>query len=154
MLGDTLTTRFTADEVEAVLAYELGHHVHRDLVTGIAVQSSLTLAGFWLADHGVRLMRWQDYNIFDPATCHGRATLLYRVFGESTMTMKASIQAEIEKLDETDLEELHRLILEFVDQRRQASKGNLLTNLTKIRIDGPPDFGANHGLYASGVKSA
>jgi hypothetical protein len=70
------------------------------------------------------------------------------------MTIKESIQAEIEKLDETDLEELYRLILEFVDQRRQASKGNLLTNLTKISIDGPPDFAANHDLYASGVKGA
>jgi hypothetical protein len=63
------------------------------------------------------------------------------------MTIKESIQAEIEKLDETDLEELYRLILEFVEQRRQASKGSLLTNLTKISIDGPPDFAANHDFY-------
>lgn len=70
------------------------------------------------------------------------------------MTIKESIQAEIEKLDETELEELYRLILEFVEQRRQVSKGNLLTNLTQIRIDGPPDFSANHDLYASGVKGA
>lgn len=56
--------------------------------------------------------------------------------------------------DKTDLEALYQLILEFVDQRRQASKGNLLTNLTKISIGGPPDFAANHDLYASGVKGA
>lgn len=68
------------------------------------------------------------------------------------MTIKESIQAEIEKLNETDLEELYHLILEFVDQRRRTSKGNLLTNLTKIRIEGPPDFAANHDLYTSGVK--
>ena len=70
------------------------------------------------------------------------------------MTIKESIQAEIKKLDETDLEELYRLISEFVDQRRQASKASLLTNLTQIRIDGPSDFAANHNLYASGVKGA
>jgi hypothetical protein len=70
------------------------------------------------------------------------------------MTIKESIQAEIEKLDETDLEELYHLILDFVEQRRQTSKGSLLTNLTQIRIDGPPDFAANHDLYASGVKGA
>jgi hypothetical protein len=65
-----------------------------------------------------------------------------------------SIKAEIDKLDETELDELYRLILEFVDQRRKGSKGNLLTNLTKISIEGPPDFAANHDLYASGVKGA
>jgi hypothetical protein len=70
------------------------------------------------------------------------------------MTIKESIQAEIEKLDETDLEELYHLILEFVDHRQRASKGNLLTNLTEISIDGPPDFAADHDLYASGVKCA
>jgi hypothetical protein len=70
------------------------------------------------------------------------------------MTIKESIQAEIEKLDETDLEELYHLILDFVEQRRQTSKGSLLTNLPQIRIDGPPDFAANHDLYASGVKGA
>ena len=70
------------------------------------------------------------------------------------MTIKESIQAEIEKLDKTDLEELYRLILELVGQLRQASEGNLLTNLTQIRIDGPSDFAAHHNLHASGVKSA
>lgn len=68
------------------------------------------------------------------------------------MTIKETIQAEIEKLDETDLEELYRLILEFVDQRRHTPKNNLLTTLTQIKIDGPPDFAANHDLYATGFK--
>ena len=70
------------------------------------------------------------------------------------MTLKESIQVEIDKLDETHLEELYRFILEFVAQRRQASKGSLLTNLTQIKIAGPPDFATNHDLYASGVKDA
>jgi STE24 endopeptidase len=55
VLGDTLTNNFSHDEIETVLAHELGHHVHRDLPLGIIVQSTLTLIGFWLAD-GV--MRW------------------------------------------------------------------------------------------------
>ena len=70
------------------------------------------------------------------------------------MTLKETIQAEIEKLDEADLEELYKLILEFVEQRRLASKGNLLTNLAQIKIEGPSDFAANHDLYANGVKDA
>jgi hypothetical protein len=36
------------------------------------------------------------------------------------MTLKESIQAEIDKLDETELEELYRFILEFINQRQQV----------------------------------
>ena len=55
VLGDTLVENFTNDEIETVLAHELGHHVHKDIPLGIVIQSLLTLVGFWLAD-GV--MRW------------------------------------------------------------------------------------------------
>ena len=49
IVADTLTGAFSHDEIEVILAHELGHHVHRDLVTGIAVQSVLNLLGFWVA---------------------------------------------------------------------------------------------------------
>jgi STE24 endopeptidase len=44
LLGDTLLSAFTDDEIETVVAHELGHHVHRDLPRSIAVQSILTVA--------------------------------------------------------------------------------------------------------------
>ena len=31
ILGDTLINEFSTDEIETVLAHELGHHVHRDI---------------------------------------------------------------------------------------------------------------------------
>src|SRR5947199_10564346 len=31
VLGDTMLDRYTTDEIEVVLAHELGHHVHRDV---------------------------------------------------------------------------------------------------------------------------
>ncbi len=49
ILGDTLLDNFSADEIETVLAHELGHHVHGDMIKGILVQSALTLGGLWLA---------------------------------------------------------------------------------------------------------
>jgi STE24 endopeptidase len=49
ILGDTLLGHFSADEIETVLAHELGHHVHGDLGKGILVGSALTLIGLWLA---------------------------------------------------------------------------------------------------------
>lgn len=49
LLGDTLLNEFTTDEIETVLAHELGHHVHKDIPLGIAVSTVLTLGGLYLA---------------------------------------------------------------------------------------------------------
>jgi STE24 endopeptidase len=53
LLGDTLINEFTPDEIETVLAHELGHHVHRDLPIGLLVESVVTLGGFYLASLGL-----------------------------------------------------------------------------------------------------
>ncbi len=49
ILGDTLINEFTPDEIEAVLAHELGHQVHRDIPVLIAFGTLSTLVGFYLA---------------------------------------------------------------------------------------------------------
>lgn len=54
ILGDTLLDEFTDDEIETVLAHELGHHVNRDIPLGMLVQSVLTLGGLYLASLGLR----------------------------------------------------------------------------------------------------
>jgi STE24 endopeptidase len=48
ILGDTLLAEFTPDEVESVIAHELGHQVHRDIPTGILFSSLTTLVGLFL----------------------------------------------------------------------------------------------------------
>jgi STE24 endopeptidase len=53
ILGDTLLEEFTPDEIETVLAHELGHHVHKDIPIGILVSSLLTLGGLYLASLGL-----------------------------------------------------------------------------------------------------
>jgi STE24 endopeptidase len=50
ILFDTLVTQFGGDEIEAVLAHELGHHVHHDAWRGLAAHALLTTLGLWLAD--------------------------------------------------------------------------------------------------------
>jgi len=50
ILADTLLDNYTADEIEAVLAHELGHHVHRHILKSILVQAAITLLGFWAAN--------------------------------------------------------------------------------------------------------
>ncbi len=48
VVGDTMLDRYTPDEIEVVLAHELGHHVHRDIWKLIVSQSILTLGGLYL----------------------------------------------------------------------------------------------------------
>ena len=50
ILADTLLDHYSSDEIEAVLAHELGHHVHQHILKSIAVQAGITLAGFWAAN--------------------------------------------------------------------------------------------------------
>jgi len=49
VLGDTLIDEFTDDEIETVLAHELGHHVHNDLPLLIAFGTLTTTVGLYLA---------------------------------------------------------------------------------------------------------
>jgi STE24 endopeptidase len=50
IIADTLLENYSPDEIEAVFAHELGHHVHRHTWKGIAVQAGLTLVAFWAAN--------------------------------------------------------------------------------------------------------
>ncbi len=54
ILGDTLINEFTPDEIETVMAHELGHHVHKDIPIGMAVETVITLVGLYLASLGLR----------------------------------------------------------------------------------------------------
>jgi STE24 endopeptidase len=60
ILADTLLDNYSDDEIEAVLAHELGHHVHRHILKSIFVQAGITLFGFWAANFVLHLAieRW------------------------------------------------------------------------------------------------
>jgi Zn-dependent protease with chaperone function len=49
VLYDTLIDRFPEDQVRSVVAHELGHQKHRDLVRGLAWLAIVAPAGTWLA---------------------------------------------------------------------------------------------------------
>jgi Zn-dependent protease with chaperone function len=53
ILGDTLVNEFSPDEIETVLAHELGHQAHKDIPIGILVESLITLVGLYLASLGL-----------------------------------------------------------------------------------------------------
>jgi len=49
VLGDTLINEFSTDEIETVLAHELGHHVHRDIPILITFGTLSTTLSLYLA---------------------------------------------------------------------------------------------------------
>jgi STE24 endopeptidase len=53
ILGDTLLNEFTPDEIETVMAHELGHQVNKDIPLGILFGSVITLVGLYLASVGL-----------------------------------------------------------------------------------------------------
>jgi STE24 endopeptidase len=78
VLFDTLVSRFEPDEIESVLAHELGHDVHRDLWRGLVVQGALTLLTFFLADATLRAVHgWAGFaGPGDPAAVPWMAAVL------------------------------------------------------------------------------
>jgi len=50
ILADTLLDHYSDDEIEAILAHELGHHVHKHILKSICIQAGISLFGFWLAN--------------------------------------------------------------------------------------------------------
>jgi STE24 endopeptidase len=63
ILADTLLEQYSPDEIEAVLAHELGHHVHRHILKSILVQAGITFAGFWAANWVLHyaMERWHTF---------------------------------------------------------------------------------------------
>jgi STE24 endopeptidase len=53
VLGDTLIDEFSTDEIETVLAHELGHHVHRDIPFLIAFGTLSTTLSLYLASRAL-----------------------------------------------------------------------------------------------------
>ncbi len=90
LIADTMLDQYSDDEIEVVLAHELAHHVHRDIWTGIAYETVLTLAGFYAAH---RVLAWLGpraglTSLADPA---GLPLLLLAVGGVSLLLMPAAL---------------------------------------------------------------
>ena len=75
ILADTLLENYSDDEIEAVLAHELGHHVHGHMVKMIVVEALVTLAGFWAANQVLRYATDQQ-KMFEHLTDFANLPLL------------------------------------------------------------------------------
>ena len=92
ILADTLLQNYSTDEIEAVLAHELGHHVHRHILKSIGVQAAVTFVGFWLASevlqYAVDNARW-----FEGLSDFATLPLLVLVFSALSVLLMPVLNA-------------------------------------------------------------
>ena len=50
LVSDTLLDDYSGEEIEVIIAHEIGHHVHRDMWQTIICAAAVALAAFWTAD--------------------------------------------------------------------------------------------------------
>lgn len=78
ILADTLLENYSQDEIEAVLAHELGHHVHKHILKSILLQAGITLLGFWAANW-VLHYAMEAWHLFDRLSDFANLPLLVLV---------------------------------------------------------------------------
>jgi STE24 endopeptidase len=88
VLGDTLINEFSLDEIETVLAHELGHHVNKDIPLLIAFGTLSTALGLYLASLA---MNWAvgafGFNGIADVAAFPALTLVLSLYGLLTMPL-------------------------------------------------------------------
>lgn len=86
VLGDTLINEFSLDEIETVLAHELGHHVNKDIPLLITFGTLSTALGLYLASLA---MNWAvgafGFNGIADVAAFPALTLVISLYGLLTM---------------------------------------------------------------------
>lgn len=92
ILADTLLDNYSPEEIEAVLAHELGHHVHRHILKSIFVQAGITLFGFWAAN---QVLHWaiDRHRIFDTLSDFANLPLLVLVSTVLSLALMPALNA-------------------------------------------------------------
>jgi len=92
ILADTLLQNYSSDEIEAVLAHELGHHAHRHILKSIAVEAVVTLVGFW-AGNAVLQYAVYELHLFQHLTDFANLPLLVLVSSFLSLLLMPALNA-------------------------------------------------------------
>jgi STE24 endopeptidase len=92
ILADTLLDYYSPDEIEAVLAHELGHHVHKHILKSIFVQAGITLFGFWAANYVLHLSV-EQWRMFDTLSDFSNLPLLVLVSSVLSIVLMPALNA-------------------------------------------------------------
>ena len=91
ILADTLLDNYGPEEIEAVLAHELGHHVHRHILKSIFVQAAITLFGFWAANWTLHYA--VDQHMFEALSDFANLPLLVMVSTLLSLVLMPALNA-------------------------------------------------------------
>jgi len=86
LVSDTMLAEYSDEEIEVVLAHELGHHVHNDIWKGIFFQSVLILAGFYMGARVLSALAGA-FSLRDVADVAGLPLLLIAAGGVSLVML-------------------------------------------------------------------
>jgi STE24 endopeptidase len=75
IVSDTLLAAYSDDEIEVILAHELAHHVHRDILRGLVAESVLLLVAFFAAAVALETF-WERTGLRSPGDVAGLPLLL------------------------------------------------------------------------------
>ena len=99
VLGDTLINEFSTDEIETVLAHELGHHVNRDIPLFIAFGALSTTLGLYFASLA---LNWATayFGFSGPAdiAAFPALSLILGIYGLVTMPIGNAVSRWREKI--------------------------------------------------------
>src|ERR1700726_1150739 len=91
ILADTLLDNYSPEEIEAVLAHELGHHVQRHIRKSIFVQAGITLFGFWAANWVLHYA--VDHHMFEELSDFANLPLLVLTISALSLVLMPALNA-------------------------------------------------------------
>ena len=126
LVSDTMLADYSDEEIEIVLAHELAHHVHGDIWKGIAFESALVMAGFFLAARALGASAaW--LGLEGPADPAGLPLLLLAAGAVSVVMVPAAyaLSRSFERSADRFALELTRNPAAFVSAMRRLAAQNL-----------------------------
>jgi STE24 endopeptidase len=126
LVSDTLLAEYSDDEIEVILAHEIAHHVHGDILKGLAIEAVLLVAAFGAAAVALQWM-WLDVRLQSPADVAGLPLLL--LAGGSVMVAATPLLNALSRLNERRADgyalRLTRQSAAFVSAMRRLAAQNL-----------------------------
>ena len=97
LLGDTMLQRFSHDEIEVVMAHELGHHVHRHIPKMLLLGGLLSIVGLWLCDLSIFWLHPELTRSQLPVYIMPLVILMLSIFGLVVGPLNAAISRHFER---------------------------------------------------------
>jgi STE24 endopeptidase len=92
VIGDTLINEFSTDEIETVLAHELGHHVHRDIPVLITFGTLSTALSLFLASLALNwAIRYFGFSGPADVAAFPALGLIFGAYGLVTMPIENAV---------------------------------------------------------------